>query len=166
LKHDIGLAFEDEMRVAGRKVSFRVLSRLTISPPVIVRERLALRANDVVDVVERLRLLDGEPIALERRFFPPQVGRLVDEKRLAREAIISLLSSVLRRPPARIANTVRSVAADRRTARYLAVPIGAPLLETEHTYFDEDGRPVLHGLVRFHGERFEFVLKSLIHVES
>jgi GntR family transcriptional regulator len=165
IKHDLNLAFEDEMRIAHRRVEFRVLRRLAMVPPSTVAERLRLAAGQPVDFVERLRLVDGGPFAHEQRFFPSVVGARVDQRALESKAIITLLSAVLGAPPARVTNTMRAVPADSIGAGLLGVDLGTPLLETEHTYLDEAGAPILHGIVRFRGDSFEFTVNSPVHTE-
>ena len=166
LKHDLSLAFEDEMRVVRRNVGFQLLRRTPVVPPVAIAERLKLAAGTPVDLVERIRLLDGEPFAHEQRMFPPAFGQRVSDAQLQSLAIISLLTELLGAPPAHITNTIRAVPADDTVSAALGVASGTPLLETEHTYFDLSGVPVLHGIVRFRGDSFEFTLTSPIRAES
>lgn len=165
IKHDLNLAFEDEMRIAHRRVEFCVLRRTAMIPPTAVAERLRLPAGEAVDFVERLRLVDGEPFAHEQRFFPSVLGARVEQKDLESKAIVSLLSAVLGVPPARVTNTMRAVSADKVGGDLLGVDVGTPLLETEHTYLEGSGSPVLHGIVRFRGDSFEFTVSSPVYAE-
>jgi len=166
IKHDLNLAFEDEMRIAHRRVEFRVLRRTAIVPPTTVAERLRLAAAEPVDFVERLRLVDGEPFAHEQRFFPSLLGKRLNQAALESKAIISLLAAVLGAPPARVTNTMRAVPADKVGGALLGVDVGTPLLETEHTYMDDGGTPLLHGIVRFRGDAFEFTVNSPVNAEK
>jgi GntR family transcriptional regulator len=166
IKHDLNLAFEDEMRIAHRRVEFRVLRRIAVIPPSTVAERLRLAAGEPADFVERLRLVDGKPFAHEQRFFPKGVGARVDQGTLESKAVISLLAGALGAPPARVTNTMRAVPANEVTGNLLGVEIGTPLLETEHTYVDEAGNPLLHGVVRFRGDAFEFTVNSPVYAEK
>ena len=162
LNHDVSLAFEDEMRVARRTVRFEVLAREEHAPPAEVAEALALAPGETVCRFERLRFLDDAVFAHELRYVPAALGRRMTAPMLERMAIISLLARALGRPPARITNTVSCIPGEPRIARLLGVRAGTPLLQTAHTYFDAAGTPVLHGAVRFHGERFQFTLDSPI----
>ena len=162
LNHDVSLAFEDEMRAARRTIRFEVLGRATVPAPPPVAEHLGLRPGTHVEHLERLRFLDDEVFAYERRYLPLEVAQHVTAEMLDRMAIISLLTVALGQSPARITNTVRCIPAEARIARLLGMPPKRPLLHTEHTYFSAAGRPVLHGTVWFHGERFEFTLDSPI----
>lgn len=164
LNHDVSMAFEDEMRAARRSIRFQLLSRAMHPAPEAVRASLGLADGAVVECIERLRFLDGEPFAFEQRYVAPDLGRRITTQMLERMAIISLLTEVLGQPPARIVNTVRCLPAGARIARVLGVGARTPLLETEHVYFAASGAGVLHGSVRFHGERFQFTLDSPIRV--
>lgn len=160
--HDVRLAFEDEMRDQHRHVSFRLLARKRIVPGPAIADRLGLARGVEIEFVERLRLVDGEAFAHEQRFFEPALAARLTTRQLQERAIITLLADALGEPPARIANIIRSIPADEPTARLLELPPGQPLLETEHTYYDRANRPLVHGIVRFSGARFEFVLDSPI----
>jgi GntR family transcriptional regulator len=160
LNHDVSMAFEDEMRAARRSIRFHLLRRRLDVPPERVRTKLDLPPGAAVEYVERLRFLDGEVFAYEQRWFAPAVSRHVTQAMLEEMAIISLLGAAMGQPPARIVNTVRCLPADPAVAKLLGVGRRTALLETEHTYYAESGAPLLHGSVRFHGERFEFTLDS------
>jgi GntR family transcriptional regulator len=160
------MAFEDEMRAARRVIRFEVLGRRTVAPSGRVREGLGLGPDDMVKHVERLRFLDGTVFAFERRWFHPAVARHVTPAMLEGMAIITLLGAALGQPPARIVNTVRCLPASPCCARLLGVPPRTSLLETEHTYYAASGAPLLHGSVRFHGERFEFTLDTPIRTSG
>jgi len=160
LNHDVSMAFEDEMRAARRSIRFHVLLRRQEVPPERARRGLRLEPGQPVEYVERLRFLDGEVFAFEQRWFAPFVSRHVTQAMLEEMAIISLLGAAMGEPPARIVNTVRCLPADARVGKLLGVGRRTALLETEHTYSALSGTPLLHGSVRFHGERFEFTLDS------
>lgn len=162
LNHDVSLAFEDEMRATRRAIRFQVLARATVPAPSMVAERLNLAPGEMVEHMERLRFLDDEVFAYERRYLPLHVAKHVTTEMPANMAIISLLTAALGQSPARITNTVRCIPVETRIARLLGLSQKTPLLHTEHTYFAASGAPVLHGTVWFHGERFQFTLDSPI----
>jgi len=162
LNHDVSLAFEDEMRAARHTIRFEVLSRTVVQAPDLVTQRLRLAPGEKVEHLERLRFLDEEVFACERRYLPLPVAQHVTSQMLESMAIISLLTAALGQPPARITNTVRCIPAEARTARLLGISPRTPLLHTEHTYFSAAGQPILHGTVWFHGERFQFTLDTPI----
>lgn len=166
LNHDVSMAFEDEMRAARRSIRFHVLLRRREVAPAHARAGLRLAEGETVEYVERLRFLDGEVFAFEQRWFAPHVSRHVSQAMLEEMAIISLLGAAMGEPPARIVNTVRCLPADARIGRLLGVGRRTALLETEHTYFAASGTPLLHGSVRFHGERFEFTLDSELRSQT
>ena len=160
LTHDVSMAFEDEMRASRRSIRFHVLLRRQEVVPERARSKLLLPAGQVVEYVERLRFLDSEIFAFEQRWFAPHVSRHVTQAMLEEMAIISLLGAAMGEAPARVINTVRCLPADARIGKLLGVSRRTALLETEHTYHAATGTPLLHGSVRFHGERFEFTLDS------
>ncbi len=166
LDHDLSLAFEDEARNARKRVSFQVLDRRTVLAPATVRAALDLPAGAEVEMVERLRLLDGEVFGHELRYLPTTIGRHVTARMLERQAVNTLLRAAVGEAPKRMRLVVRSVPADTRIARLLGVKRGMPLLESEHVYRLASGTPVLCGFVRFHGDRFQFIAEAEIRSEA
>lgn len=164
LNHDVSMAFEDEMRAARRSIRFEVLLRRQLPATERVASKLLLPPGQGVEYVERLRFLDGAAFAFEQRWFAPAVSRHVSPAMLEEMAIISLLGAAMGQPPARIVNTVRCLPADPRVAKLFGVVPRTALLETEHTYYAASGTPLLHGSVRFHGDRFEFTLDSTLRL--
>ncbi|WP_439596237.1 GntR family transcriptional regulator [Falsiroseomonas sp.] len=166
LDHDLSLAFEDEARNARKRISFQVLERRTIIAPPTVLSALALAPGAEVDLVERLRLLDGEVFGHELRYMPTHIARHVTARMLERQPVNTLLRAAMGEAPRRMRLIVRSVPADSRIARLLMIKRGTPLLESEHVYRLASGVPVLCGFVRFHGDRFQFIAEAEIRTEA
>ncbi|NKC31392.1 GntR family transcriptional regulator [Falsiroseomonas selenitidurans] len=162
LDHDLSLAFEDEARNARKRVSFQLLDRRSLAAPPAVLAALSLPPGTEVEVVERLRLLDGEVFGHELRYLPPSLAERVTSRMLERQPVNTLLRQALGEAPKRMRLIVRSVPAEARIARLLGVKRGTPLLESEHVYRLASGAPVLCGFVRFHGDRFQFTAESEI----
>jgi GntR family transcriptional regulator len=159
VNHDVSLAFEDEMRAARKSVRFQLLSREEVRPGPAEQKALGLDVEATVLRIERLRFLDGEPFAHELRSIPAAVAAGITQTMLETLAIISLLTAAYERP-ARITNIVRCVKAEPRVLDLLGVRKRTPLLQTEHVYYAADGKPLLHGVVRFQWDRMEFALDA------
>lgn len=162
INHDLGHAFEDEMRAVERNVRFKLLDRVRLPAPESARRALGLARGAQVERIHRLRLLEGVVIGFEERFVDlPHAGRISDES-LLRHAIVTLIADFAGEPPTDFRLTISSIGANLRHARLLGVARGAPLLASEHTYFLGSGEPILYGLVVFNGERHQFTVETPI----
>jgi GntR family transcriptional regulator len=162
--YDLGRSIEAEIRSDTRVVKFRVLEWETITPPMHIRKALQLRRNEKVERIIRLRMLNERPFAFEERYLPSRYRRHVTKEALSSKLGISLIKFVTGERPAKVAFTLRGIAADAEIAHKLAIVKGAPLLSSQHTYCLADGVPVLFGTVFFLGETYEFSFQARIHM--
>lgn len=162
LDHNLSLAFEHQSRNARKRTSFALLDRHTLLASPEIRQALSLPEGAEVEVVERLRLLDGEVFAHELRYLPAGFARRITTRMLERHPVHALLRAAIGETPDRMRLIVRSVPADARIARLLNVKRGTPLLESEHVYRLVSGVPALCGFVRYHGDRFQFIAEAEI----
>lgn len=157
-------------RQAGRLVSFtRGMSRRGFVPgtrvlafeqrPVeaaLARE-LGLPAAAPVFFVLRLRLLNHEPMLLERYTIParrfPELERFDLEARSIYEVLEHEYGVVFQRARQSLEPTVASA----YDAELLLVAPGSPLMLERRLSFDPDGRPIEHGRDLYRGDRFRFV---------
>jgi GntR family transcriptional regulator len=162
INHDLSHAFEDEMRVSQREVSFRLLERGPVPADDKVRQALQLPADREVERFVRLRIVEDEIFGYEERYVAAEHAARISDAALGRKAIVSLIQDFAGETPKNFALTIRSIRANKTQAKLLTLQRGAPLLSSEHRYFLASGVPVLYGLVLFHGERYQFSVETTI----
>lgn len=135
-----------------RVVNQVVLAEIVPATP-IVAERLELAAGAPVVALERVRLLDGEPLSLDASYLPADVGGPLLEMDLTRHDVFGLLEQKLCLLLGSAALSIEAIAADRTVADLLRVREGSPLLFLERLTFSESGRPVDLEFVRYRGDR-------------
>jgi GntR family transcriptional regulator len=107
-----------------------------------------------VVVLERLRLVDGHPMSLQRSFMPARIGEEVLGADLSVTPLSQVLEFKLGIVVTHAREAVSAVRLGRREARELACPTGAPAFESERTSFDATGQPVVFDRVFIPGDRF------------
>lgn len=160
--HDLGRTFESQFRPGNRRVRFRLVDREIVSPSAKVRQALRLPAAAKVERIRRLRFLEGDLFGMEERYLPTTYGARITSKMLAGASGVSLIRHILKGEQARIAFTIRAVAADAEAAKLLGVKTGTPLLASEHTYVSASGVHVLYGTVLFRADRYEFSFQASV----
>ncbi|MDI2125826.1 GntR family transcriptional regulator [Yinghuangia seranimata] len=150
-----GLA--DYIRRQGLEAGARILS--VSLAPADARVAAALRlAPDALAVhITRVRLADGEPIALERSRFPAELFPDLAEQALG-GSVYELLRDRYGRAPQHAVERIEPVAADHEMAVLLEIPYGTPLLAIERTAYDASGVPVEHADDLFRGDRTRVVV--------
>src|SRR5439155_11423729 len=112
----------------------------------------------VVQVV-RLRLSDGQPLALERSLFPAdRFPALLD--RDLEGSLYELLERDYGERPSRSVERIEPVVASEAEALELGVRPAAPLLLVERTAFGWDGQPFEYARDLFRGDRTRVVVES------
>jgi len=147
------MAFSHEMERLGRVASSRLLAREIRPSTEGEAAFLGLRPTEPVVVVRRLRLADGEPIALETAVLVRRTAGVVMAADLEGGSLHEALATAglhLRRGNA----TITAEAATPDDVRLLGVARGAPLLVERRVIADVTGHAVEATESRYPGERY------------
>ncbi|MBI2217448.1 MAG: GntR family transcriptional regulator [Candidatus Rokubacteria bacterium] len=146
--------FAGDLLALGECVDTRLLGSRFAASDRRVAAALGLSRDARVFVLERLRLIDGRPMSLQRSFLPGAVGEEIARTDLASTPLGEALEFKLGITVARARETVFAVRLKRREARELGCAGGAPAFESERVSFDPAGHPVVFDRVYIPGDRF------------
>ncbi|GAB3994125.1 GntR family transcriptional regulator [Glycomyces albus] len=135
------------------RVANRVLLAERVPAVPLVAERLEIEPGAPVVALERIRLLDGEPVSLDASYLPAEVGEPLLAQDLEHRDVFALIESELGLPLGRARVAIESVAADSTVADLLETRVGSPLLFVERLAYSDLGRPVDLEFLRFRGDR-------------
>ena len=109
--------------------------------------------------VVRLRLSDGQPLALERSLFPAArfPGLL---SRPLEGSLYEVLERDYGAAPRRAVERLEPLSAEQPAADLLGVRVGAPLLLVERTAFDANGSALEFARDLFRGDRTQVRVES------
>ena len=150
-------SFEEQMQVAGGQVSFKLLEFTGLPATAAMSAGLGLAEGDPVYRLLRLRLVDGEIIGLEDRQMVARVGTAIPAAALTSQSAVRMVENALGTALGGMDVAVGAVAANASVARLLGMRNGRPVLTRTHTFFDQDGRPVLSGESVYRGDKYRFV---------
>ncbi len=150
------LSFTESMRRRGFKASSSLLSAGEADPAPADVEALKLGESDRVVVVERLRLTDGVPMAIERAVLAPDLAPVLAED-LAAVSLHAVLEG-LGRIPTRARAWVSARLSDSRERRLLEQGLSGVLLCERRVISDQDDVPLEHTETRYAAERYVFDL--------
>ncbi|MFT7722121.1 MAG: GntR family transcriptional regulator [Roseateles sp.] len=148
-------SFSDDMRRRGLEPGSLWLDR-EIGPP-DAQEALALGLplHGRVARLSRVRLADGEPIALEFAVVDAAlVGGTTEFGSSLYEAI-----RAQGRAPVRAVQRVRAAIAGDRAARALDIALGSPVLQIERHSYDAAGRPLEWTRSTYRGDMYDYVVE-------
>jgi len=147
------LRCSNEMRRQGRVPTSRILGRALRAPTREEVVRLQLKEGEKVLWLKRIRLADGEPIALESTRLNRRTAAAVLRASLERES----LHAVLVRagfPPTKGRATIDAEGASADDARWLQMRKGDPMLVERRVIVDDRGRPLEFTESRYPADRY------------
>jgi GntR family transcriptional regulator len=129
-------SFSEELREAGRDVSTRILDRVVLSGAGEAAADLGLTGDEELVFLARLRLVDGEPAAVQKSWVPRRLCPGLEDEPLLDGSLYRTLERRFGVVPMYADQRIFAVAADADLAATLEVPVGSPLLQTERTTRD------------------------------
>ena len=145
--------FAGDLTALGENVTTRVLRSVSGIADGRVAAALGLGPRARIVMVERLRLVDGRPMSLQRSFLPPAIGDEVLKLDLTATPLRQVLEFKLGLPITRAREAVAAVRLGPREARELGCASGVPAFESERVSYS-NARAVVFDRVFIPGDRF------------
>lgn len=149
--------FSEQLRRHGMVAGARVLSATARTAGPAVAAALELAEGDPVAEIRRVRLGNGQPIAVEHSVFPAALCPGLLQCQLD-GSLYDLLDEKYQLRPYRARESLEPVTADTREADVLQVHEGDPLMLVERIAYVRDGRPVEYAHDLFRGDRTRIVM--------
>ena len=146
--------FAGDLLAQGEAVSTRLLGTRFAIADRRAADALGLGGRARVLVIERLRLVGGHPIGLQRSFLAGRLGEELLKADLETTPLRQALEFKLGLTILRASETVSAVRLGRREARELGCVAGVPAFESERVSFAAEDRPVVFDRVFIPGDRF------------
>lgn len=128
----------EQLAAEGHTVTTQVLALVEQMTPAEAR----WLKSDRVLRLERLRSLEGRPLARIRTYLPLPTCAALTDTDLADASLHQVLTDHMNLTPTSGPRQVRAVSAGPELAAELQVPLGAPLLLLEGQTADQHGRPL------------------------
>lgn len=139
----------------GLHASAHVLESAVRASDLDEAEAFGLAPGADVFVLERLRLLDGIPVSIDRSRVPLALAPTLPATDFRTASLYTTLAAA-GAAPARADYSVQARAADPRQARLLDVDPGTPLLLATTASRDATGRLLELGEMAYRGDRYRF----------
>ena len=146
-------SFSEDMRRRGLTPSTRLMRVDEERPPADVVRTLRLGARGTAWRIDRVRLADGQPMAIEQGWYPRSLLPDLDTADLT-GSLYTLFASSYDLVIDGAEQTLWGEAAEGATARRLEAPVHTPLLVFRRVS-SAAGRPVEHVVSRYRGDRYQ-----------
>lgn len=152
-------SFTEDMTQRGMKAGAKVISFEEIVPEPSIRKTLALGAEDKAFECVRVRLADGEPMALETTTLPVSLCPGLSRQDLEDRSLYHLL---IERWGIRLDNAIQSIepaCASSYEASLLHIAPGTPLLLIHRITYNQNGSAIEHVKSLYRGDRYKFSIE-------
>jgi GntR family transcriptional regulator len=155
------LSFSNEMRRRGRVPSSQLLTRALRVPTREEADRLQLKDGEKLVLLKRVRLADGQPIAVESARLHGRTAAAVLRSNLEKESLHTVLvrSGFL---PTRGRATLWAEPAGAEDSRWLQMRRGDPMLVERRIILDQRGRPLEYTESRYPADRYALDVDFLV----
>lgn len=152
-------SFEEEMQARGSTTSHKLIDKRIEPAEGKVAESLGLSEDTPVVVLERQRLVDGEVVGYEIRYFPRWIGDALTYDEIRTQTLVTAMRRVIGRVHSRLKLRILASVARPREAKVLGIKIGAPVLIRENTWFVDPEGPIQYGKSIYRGDRYQMDLE-------
>jgi GntR family transcriptional regulator len=150
------VSFSEDMRRRGLHPDTRLLGLSRIVPPEKIFSELQLNDGDDTYEIRRLRLADGEPMALSTAYIPCALFPDLSGEAVASGSLFALIASHSLYKISYADRLIKPAVADAVQAELLQVALGGPLMLVEGPAFLENDQPVEYVITYYRGDRYEF----------
>ncbi len=148
--------FSGEMALHGKEVTSRVLDAKVINADPFLARRLHVQLGAEVVFLYRLRLLEGEPMAIERAYLPAQLFPRILQHDFAQESLYQVLASHYDMKPDHAEQEIGAEIATDEVARMLGLEQPAVVLVFHRETRALDDRVIEYVDSEFRADRFQF----------
>src|SRR5580704_3017879 len=153
------MSYTEQMAGRGLAVSSKLLSLNVIDTEQEVAARLALPASSRLIKLERLRLGEDEPFAIETCYLSADEFGDLTRARLDRGSLFSVLEHDHGLQIGHADEEIDATAADAHTARLLGIPVGAAVLRIRQQIFSTKAKPTLYVLGLYRSDRHKLFIR-------
>ncbi len=148
--------FTEDIRARGQLPSTRVISAQMLPADEITAERLRIPPQQVLFCLQRLRLADGEPLAIElSQLSFPGCEKLVEED-LEHNSLYRLLETKYGVPLMEAEQDLEAGLAGNEQAQLLKIPVGSAVLFTRRVTYTDRNQPIEYAKAVYCGNKYTF----------
>lgn len=150
-------SYTEDMRAQGRQPASQLLAADEHPADAELARLLDIRPGAKVLQLRRLRLADGEPMAIETTHLPLGRFRGLRRQIAAGGSLYQVLRDRFQTELGHAEETIETALAGPDEAEVLGADIGLPMLLLSRHSFDTNGRPVEWVRSVYRGDRYKFV---------
>ncbi|MCK4257471.1 MAG: GntR family transcriptional regulator [Halanaerobiales bacterium] len=152
-------SFTEDMLKRGLEPSARLLSIENRIADERIANILNLDENRQIIIIKRLRLADGESMAIEACHLSHSIFSEIVSEDLENKSLYKLLETRYKINLVRAKQVIEPATAQLEDVKLLNVQLGDPILVLGRTTFDQNDNPVEFVSSRYRGDRYKFFVE-------
>ncbi len=148
--------FTEDISARGQRPSTKVLSAEMLPADELTAERLRIPVGQLVFCLQRLRLADDEPLAIERSQLNFKGCEKLLEEDLEQNSLYQLLESSYGIPLMEAEQELEAGLAGEEDSRLLKIALDSAVLYTRRTTFTDRNQPVEYARSVYCGNKYTF----------
>ena len=158
--------FSEEMRRRGLVPSAKLLSMKLIEPELEVAQALKLSPEERVYCATRLRLVNGDPVAVVTSYLPARIFTGIDHQDLEKQSLYHIFEHSYKRKLHSAEEVIGASVGGEGEAGVLETGIGIPILVIKETSYDTQDIAIEYSVSLLRGDRYTARVISVRHVNS
>lgn len=150
------ISFSEETRNRGYLPGSRLLGFCRALPPPKIAEALQVEPGQEVFKIDRLRLANGEPLAINTSFISVALVPQLESVNLETGSLYAYLEDQLKLPIEYGERIIKAGAAFEQEAYLLHIPVGCPVVIAEGPSYLINGSPIEYTKIIYRSDRYEF----------
>lgn len=146
--------FSEEMRRRGLDPSAKLLSCELLEPHQEVFKALRLLPGEKIYQIKRLRLVNGEPVAVVTSHLPARIFSGIERYNLESQSLYYVMESVYRRKLHWAEEVIGAVMAGGEESELLQTAVGTSLLHIRETTYDVTKKAIEFSVSLLRGDRY------------
>lgn len=152
--------FSEDMRSRRLTPGAKVLEKKLVVPEEETARKLKITREDKIFLLQRVRLAESEPLAIETTHLRYEFCRGIDEMNFSDRSLYSTLRNEFGISLSRAEQSVEATLATEFESNHLDIDEGAPMLTTERTTFTGDGdTPIEYARSTYRGDRYKLFVE-------
>lgn len=154
-------SFSEEIILRGMTPGSKLLGFGRVVPPPKIGLALELQPEEETYKIDRLRLANAEPMAINISFLPCRLCPDLADQDFVTGSLYRYLEDVLNLRIEFGDRLIKSGAANEYEAELLHVSIGSPVIITEGPSYLANGVPIEYTKIVYRGDRYEFTYRVI-----
>lgn len=152
-------SFSESVRARNMQPGGVILRREVVPATEAVAYELQIDTDEPVNLLVRLRLANGEPVAYETSYTPNRLfPDLLDQPWTVETSLYQLLSETYGVRFLYAVHTLFPIQIDQTLSQLLQLPLGSPAIKLKSTLYDQDHQPVEVAFDVYHPDRYQYTV--------